>query len=146
MAVRLIAPAVLLLALAGCGGTSPVREVRVLAPAWVVGDLSAFERETGCRVDLRVYDDGEDLAAIARRRDVDVIAAPVRPGQVPDRTESFVRVTVNGGVEITVPEKLASAFKGLHRPAGRRSIAWTIRTEGENPACARRWIAYAASQ
>ncbi len=55
-------------------------------------------------------------------------------------------MTLKGGVEITVPKRLASAFNGPSRPAGTRAIAWRIRDEGENPGCARRWVAYATSQ
>jgi hypothetical protein len=148
MAVRLcLAAALLTLGLAGCGGSDEsAGQVRLLAPAWIDADILRFERETGCRVDLRVYDEGEDLAAIAKRRETDVVAAPVRPGDDPDQSEDFVRVSLKGGVEVTVPERLASAFDGPRRPAGKRAIAWRIRDEGENPGCARRWVAYATSQ
>ncbi len=107
-----------LLALAGCGGSGDRREVKLLAPAGLVGDVAPFERETGCRVDLRVYDEGEDLDAIARRRDVDVIAEPVPPGERADDSVELVRVTLRSGIEITVPKKLASAFHGTV-PTGR---------------------------
>ena len=83
-----------LLAVAGCGGGEPQREVRLLAPVGLVGDVAPFERESGCRVDLRVYDEGEDLDAIARRRDVDVIAGPVPPGQRADDSVQLVRITL----------------------------------------------------
>ncbi|HEX7255478.1 MAG TPA: hypothetical protein VF236_06065 [Gaiellaceae bacterium] len=133
-------------ALAGCGGGSNSdREVRLLAPAWIDADVERFERESGCRVDLRVYDDDERLDPIAERRNVDVVAARVEPG-AGDQTEEFVRVTLSGGVEVTIPRRLATAFRGRARPAGRRSIAWLIREEGDNDDCARAWIAYATSQ
>jgi hypothetical protein len=136
-----------LLALAGCGGRSEDRlEVRLLAPAGLVGDVTPFERETGCRVDLRVYDEGEDLDAIARRRDVDVIAEPVRPGESADDSVELVRITLTSGIEITVPKTLASAFRGTVRPAGRRTTAWIIREDGDNRDCAERWLDYARSQ
>ena len=108
--------------------------------------MTPFERETGCRVDLRVYDEGEDLDAIARRRDVDVIAEPVPPGERADDSVELVRVTLRSGIEITVPKKLASAFHGTVRPAGRRTTAWVIREDGDNPDCAERWLDYATSQ
>ena len=135
-----------LLALAGCGGSGDRREVKLLAPAGLVGDVTPFERETGCRVDLRVYDEGEHLDAIARRRDVDVIAEPVPPGERADDSVELVRVTLRSGIEITVPKKLASAFRGTVRPAGRRTTAWVIREDGDNPDCAERWLDYATSQ
>lgn len=147
MVIRLLLAAALLLVLAGCGGEQDTRsEVSLLAPVGVAGDVTRFERETGCRVDLRVYDEGEDLAAIARRRDVDVIAGPVPPGGSPHDSVELVRITLDGGIEITVPKELASAFNGAARPAGRRSTAWQIRTEGENQDCAERWVDYATSQ
>jgi hypothetical protein len=135
-----------LLALAGCGGSEDRREVRLLAPAGLVGDVTPFERETGCRVDLRVYDEGEDLDAIARRRDVDIIAEPVQRGERADDSVELVRVTLPSGIEITVPKKLASAFHGTVQPAGRRTTRWVIREEGDNPDCAERWLDYATSQ
>src|SRR5215210_6070020 len=146
MAVRALVAAALL-ALAGCGGDKPgAGEVRLLGPAWIGEDVTAFERESGCRVDLRVYDEGEDLAAIARRRDVDVVAEPVPPGPAADQTEDFVRITLEGGIDVTIPKKLALAFHRPTRAAGRRAIAWKIRADGDHPDCARRWIAYAGSQ
>jgi hypothetical protein len=135
-----------LLTLAGCGGGEHQREVRLLAPAGLVGDVAQFERETGCRVDLRVYDEGEDLDAIARRRDVDVIATPVPPGESADDSVELVRITLPSGIEITVPKTLASAFQGTVRPAGRRSTVWVIREDGDNRDCAERWVDYATSQ
>jgi hypothetical protein len=135
-----------LLALGGCGGSEDRREVRLLAPAGLVGNVTPFERETGCRVDLRVYDEGEDLDAIARRRNVDVIAEPTPPGKRADDSVELVRVTLPSGIEITVPKKLASAFHGTVRPAGRRTTAWVIRGDGDNPDCAERWVDYATSQ
>lgn len=146
MAVRLHLTAVLLLALAACGGDEEARlEVRLLAPAGIVEDTRRFERDTGCRVDLRIYDDGEDVDAIARRRDADVVAGPVPPGQTPHASVELVRITLEGGLELTIPSELASAFDRPVRPAGRRSIVWTIRAEGDNDACARSWLDYATS-
>ena len=148
MAVRLHLTAPLLLVLAGCGGQQPNRpEVRLLAPAGIVEDVSPFERLSGCRVDLRVYDDAEDVAAIARRRDADVVAGPAPPGRVPDVSVPLVRITLARGLTITIPKTLSSAFTGAAvHPAGRRSIVWTIREEGGNDTCARRWLDYATSQ
>jgi hypothetical protein len=146
MAVRLLLAAVLLL-LSGCGEERPAsREVRLLAPADLVEDLPSFERATGCRVDLRVYDEGEDLPVIARRRNVDVIAGPAPPGTEPHDSVEFVRITLERGLEITIPKRFARAFAKPARPAGRRSTRWTIREDGDNPDCARRWVAYATSQ
>ena len=147
MAVRLLLAAALLLAVAGCGGSQePRREVRLLAPAGVADEVTRFEEQTGCRVDLRVYDEEEDVDAIARRRDADVVAGPTPPGTAPHVSQELVRVTLDRGLEITLPKRLASAFRGPTRPAGRRSLVWEIRDEGENDACARRWLAYATSQ
>ena len=145
MGKRALAAAALL-ALAGCGGSEDRLEVSLLAPAGLVGDVTPFERETGCRVDLRVYDEGEDLDAIARRRDVDVIAEPVLPGERADDSVELVRITLASGIEITVPKTLASAFHGTIRPAGRRTTAWVIREDGDNRDCAERWLDYATSQ
>jgi hypothetical protein len=147
MAIRLLLAAALLLPLAGCGGEgSSNDEVRLLAPVGIVDDVTRFERRTGCRVELRVYDEDEDVAAIARRRDADVIAGPVPPGGTPDDSVELVRITLEDGLEITVPKELGSAFEGTARPAGRRSTAWEIRTEGENQDCAERWVDYATSE
>jgi hypothetical protein len=147
MAIRLLLAAALLLALAGCGGEGSAKdEVRLLAPVGIVDDVTRFERRTGCRVELRVYDEDEDVAAIARRRDADVIAGPVPPGGTPDDSVELVRITLEDGLEITVPKELGSAFEGTARPAGLRSTAWEIRTEGENQDCAERWVDYATSE
>lgn len=147
MAVRLHLAAGLLLALVGCGSDRENRtEVRLLAPAGVARDVTRFERETGCRVDLRVYDDEEDIAAIARRRNADVVAGPLPPGETPHVSEPLVRITIAKGLDLTIPMRLASAFDRPARPAGRRSLAWSIRPQGENDACARRWLVYATSQ
>lgn len=147
MAVRLLLAAALLLAVAGCGGSQePRREVRLLAPPGVVEDVTRFERDTGCRVDLRVYDEEEDVDAIARRRNADVVAAPTPPGATPHISQELMRVTLDRGLEVTLPRRLAPAFRSPTRPAGRRSLVWEIRAEGENDACARRWLAYATSQ
>ena len=147
MSVRLLPAVLLIVFAAGCGGDAPAREVRLLAPVGVAKNVTRFERETGCRVDLRVYDEGEDLAAIARRRDADAIAGPTPRGRTPDIVEELARVTLKGGVVVTIPRRLAAAFDGVGiRPAGRRRISWTMRGEGDNDDCARRWIAYATSQ
>jgi hypothetical protein len=143
MSIRALLAATLLALLVGCGGEQQ-SEVSVLAPAWIDEDVQQFEHESGCRVDLRTYDEQEELAPIAERRDADVIAEldldPI------DQAEPFVRVTLSGGVVVTIPERLASAFTGPKAPARPRSISWVIRPEGDNPDCARRWLAYATSQ
>jgi hypothetical protein len=148
MAVRLHLTAIVLLVLAGCGGEQASRpELRLLAPAGIVQDVSAFERRSGCRVDLRVYDDAEDVDAIARRRNADVVAGPPSPGREPDVSVPLVRITLERNLTITIPKTLSSAFTGAAiRPAGRRSIVWMIREEGENETCAGRWLDYASSQ
>jgi hypothetical protein len=146
MAVRLLLAAALVVVLAACGDENATREVRLLAPAGLVGDVTSFERGTGCRVDLRVYDGEEDIDAIARRRDVDVVAGPVRPGDRPDDSVELVRITLDRGLVITIPKRLAAAYDRPARPAGRRLTRWRIRNDGENPGCARRWRAYATSQ
>jgi hypothetical protein len=147
MAIRPVLAALLLFAFAGCGGEREAdREVRLLAPAGLVDDTAAFERRTGCRVDLRVYDEGEDLDAIARRRNVDVVAAPVPPGAPADDSIDLVTVELASGLEVTIPSALASAFEGAARPAGRRRTSWMIREDGRNEDCAERWLDYATSQ
>lgn len=147
MALRLVLAAALVAALAACGGDDEAtREVKLLAPAGLVGNVAAFERQTGCRVDLRVYDDGEHLDAIARRRDVDAVARPVRPGERADDSVELVRITLEPGLVITIPKELAPAYDRPTRPAGRRLTRWAIREDGENPGCARRWVDYATSQ
>jgi hypothetical protein len=148
MAVRGILAATLLLIVAtGCGGDATERqEVRLLAPADLAADVARFERRTGCRVDLRVYDDGEDIAVIAKRRDVDVVAKRVPPGAVAHDSVELVRVELEPGLEVTVPKALASAFHGTVRPAGVRRTRWTLRNEGESADCAERWLDYATSQ
>ena len=149
MSGRALLAAALVAAVTGCGGDEQQAEVRVLAPAGVVSDAAAarFERDTGCRVDLRVYDTDEDLDAIADRRNTDVIAAPTPQGRTPDLTEELVEATLAGDVVVTVPRRLAPALDPLStRPAGRRDLSWTIREEGDNDDCARRWLAYATSQ
>lgn len=145
MSARALLAVALLAGAAGCGGGDPEPEVRLLAPAWIDDDVARFERESGCRVDLRTYDERDRLEPIAERRDVDVVAAPSTRG-AGDQTEEFVRVTLSGGVQVTIPERLASAFRGRKEPAGRRSIVWVLRPEGDNPDCGRRWIDYATSQ
>jgi hypothetical protein len=148
MAIRSVLAPVLLFALAGCGGGSEDgREVRLLAPAGLVNDVASFERLTGCRVDLRVYDEGEDLAAIGRRRNVDVVAGPVARGAEAHDSVELVRIELASGLEVTIPKSLASAFEGATtRPAGRRRTAWVITEDGENEDCAERWLDYATSQ
>ena len=144
MSARALLAAALTTALAACGGDSG-REVRLLAPAWFDADFQRFERGTGCRVDLRVYDAGEELDPIAERRDVDVVAAPGAPG-AGDETQEFVQITLSGGVQVTIPKRLAAAFRGPQKPAAQRSVVWRIRPEGDNDDCARRWLAYVTSQ
>jgi hypothetical protein len=147
MAIRLHLAAGLLLALAGCGGDGDSRaEVSLLAPVGVAPDVARFERESGCHVDLRVYDEEEDVAAIARRRDADVVAGPVPPGVTPHFSEPLLRITIANGLDVTIPKRLAPAFDRPTRPAGSRSLVWSIRPEGDNDSCARRWVAYATSQ
>jgi spermidine/putrescine-binding protein len=154
MDVRLLLTATVLVVLAGCGGEESSRELHLLAPAGYVEDgstdpsadwVTPFERATGCRVDVRVYDEGEDVGAIARRRDADVIAGPFAPRAVPHASADLVRITLDGGVTITIPRSLAPAFRGTSRPAGRRTTGWVMRREGDNRDCARRWIAYVTS-
>jgi hypothetical protein len=147
MAVRTVLAAILALALAGCASdTTATRDVRLLAPPGLADDHTAFERQTGCRVDLRVYDAGEDVAEIARRRDADVVAGAVPPGQPAHDSVELVRVELDDGLEVTIPKTLASAFDRPARPAGRRRTRWVIREEGENEECAELWLAYATSQ
>jgi hypothetical protein len=148
MAVRLLL-AVALLAAAGCGSNTqePEAHVALLAPAWIDDDIPRFEQQTGCRIDLRVYDDDEDLAAIAKRRETDVVAMPIGGGHAADQSEQFVEVTLDGGAKITVPARLARPFAGPRRPAGRKGIVWRVTREGSGDArCIRRWLAYATSQ
>jgi hypothetical protein len=148
MSARAVLTAALLIALAGCGGEER-REVRLLAPVGIVSDedSATFERETNCHVDVRVYDSDEELDAISRRRDTDAIAAPTRNGETPHVSEALAQLTLKDGVVVTVPARLAPALEPLLiRPAGRRDLTWSIREEGDNDDCARRWIAYATSQ
>jgi hypothetical protein len=147
MAARALLAAVVLSTLAGCGGGGAHRsEVRLLAPAGLVGDPAAFERRSGCRVDLRVYDEDENIAAIARRRDVDVVARPTRQGESPHDSVELVRIAIDRDLEIVVPKRFAGAYRRPMRPAGLRTTRWVVRSEGPNPGCARRWLAYATSQ
>ena len=148
MSMRALLAATLLAALAGCGSDER-REVRLLAPAGIVSeaDSAGFEQETDCRVDLRVYDANEDLEPIAKRRDTDAIAAPTRGGETVHVTDEMSRLTLKDGVVVTVPTRLAAALDPVEtQPAGQRRLTWTIREEGDNDDCARRWIAYATSQ
>ena len=148
MSMRALLTAALLTAIAGCGSDERP-EVRLLAPAGIVSDADAarFERETDCRVDLRVYDPNEDLGPIAKRRDSDAIAAPTRDGETAHVTDEMARLTLKDGVVVTVPTRLAAALDPVEtQPAGQRRLTWTIRDEGDNDDCARRWIAYATSQ
>ena len=147
MAIRLVLATAITLALTACGGDMTTRrEVQLLAPPDIADDVASFERRTGCRVDLRVYDDGEDIAAIAARRDVDVVAGPVPPGEVAHDSVKLVRVELERGLEVTIPKELARAFDRSARPAGVRRTRWAIREEGENEGCAKRWLDYATSQ
>ena len=149
MSVQALLAAALLTAVAGCGGDETDRAVRLLAPAGVVGDaeIDRFERETGCRVDLRVYDEDEDLDAIADRRATDAVAAPTPNGEVPHVSEELVRLTLRGGVVVTIPRRLASAFDPVAvRPGGRRELTWQLRDEGDNEDCAERWLDHVTSQ
>lgn len=147
MAIRCALAAIVLLALAGCGDDQESnRDVRLLAPAGLVDDTTAFERDTGCRVDLRVYDNGENLDAIARRRNVDVVAGPTPPGGTAHDSVELVAVAVASGLVVTIPRALASAFDGPARPAGRRRTTWVVREDGKNEDCAERWLDYATSQ
>ncbi len=148
MSIRTLLVASVLATLVGCGGESR-REVRLLAPAGLAeeAEIARFERDSGCQVDLRVYDDGEDLGAIAARRDTDVVAGPVPRGGRAHDSVDLVRATLESGVVLTIPRDLAPAF-GTARvePAGTRETAWTIRAEGDNDDCARRFVAYVTSQ
>ncbi len=145
--MRALLAAAFLTVLAGCGGDSPPREVRLLAPVGVAKDVPRFERETGCRVDLRVYDEAEDVGAIARRRGADVIAGGTPAGGVPDVVQELARLTLEGGIVLIIPRSLASEFDWVDiRSAGRRQLSWTISEEGDNDDCARRWLAHATSQ
>jgi hypothetical protein len=148
MSMRALLAATLLTAMAGCGSDERP-EVRLLAPAGIVSDADSarFERETDCRVDLRVYDPNEDLGPIAERRDSDAIAAPTQDGETADVTDEMARLTLKDGLVVTVPTRLAAALDpGETQPAGERRLTWTIRDEGDNDDCARLWIAYATSQ
>ena len=148
MSARALLAAAIAAAVAGCGGADQL-EVRLLAPPGVVADAEAaqFERESGCRVDLRVYDSDEDVEAIAERRDTDVVARPPSDGEPPDIAEQLVRATLRGGVVVTVPRELVAALDPVEtRPAGRRELSWIILDQGDNDECARRWLAYATSQ
>ena len=148
MSIRALLAAALMTTVASCGGEEQ-REVRLLAPAGVVSDADAsrFERETDCGVDLRVYDPNEDLEPIAERRDTDAIAAPTLNGETADVTDEMARLTLKDGVVVTVPTRLAAALDPVEtQPAGQRRLTWTIREDGDNDDCARRWIAYATSQ
>jgi hypothetical protein len=147
MSIRALLAVAVLTVLAACGGDSATREVRLLAPVGIAKNVTGFELETGCRVDLRVYDEGEDIDAIAQRRDADVVARPTLAGGVAHVVETLARVTLEGGVVVTIPRDLASAFDPVEvRSAGRRQLSWTIREDGDNDDCARSWIAYATSQ
>jgi hypothetical protein len=148
MSMRALLAATLLAAMAGCGSDER-REVRLLAPAGIVSeaDSARFERETDCRVDLRVYDANEDLGPIAKRRDSDAIAAPTEDGETADVTDEMARLTLKNGVVVTVPTRLAAALDPVEaQAAGLRRLTWTIRDQGDNDDCAHRWIAYASSQ
>jgi hypothetical protein len=145
MAIRFLLMAAAAFALTACGGDG-AREVRLLAPAGIADDVEAFERRTGCQVDLRIYDEGEDIEAIAERRNADVVAAPVPPGETAHDSVELVRIQLERGLEVTIPKELASAFRRPARPAGLLRTRWTIREEGANEDCAERWLDYATSQ
>jgi hypothetical protein len=148
MSMRALVAATLLAAMTGCGSDDG-QEVRLLAPAGIVSeaDSARFQQETDCRVDLRVYDANEDLGPIAERRDSDAIAAPTRDGETAHVTDEMARLTLKDGVVVMVPARLAAALDPVEtKPAGQRRLTWTIREEGDNDDCARRWIAYATSQ
>jgi hypothetical protein len=148
MVVRTLLAAGLLLAAAACGrDDARSRELRLLAPAGLVelDHVRRFERASGCRIDLRVYDENENVAAIARRRDVDVVAVPAARQDAHTSIE-LVRIRLEPGLVIIVPSRFARAFDRPAQPAGRRSVRWTIRDDGESPGCARRWLSYVTSQ
>jgi hypothetical protein len=169
MSIRIALAAALACVAAGCGGSSAEkREVRLLAPPGYVEDgstlpesdwVTPFERRTGCEVDARIYDENEDVVAIARRRDVDAVAGSdeilarlrrageLLPGSTPHDSVALVDVTLASGVELTVPQDLARALRPvLIRPGGHRTTAWAIRKDGDNHDCARHWIAHAISR
>jgi hypothetical protein len=143
MSIRALVVATLVV-LSGCGGEQPP-EVRVLAPPDLLEGVERFERESGCRADTRAYDAGEDLGAIAERRNVDVFAEPVSSPAEADDAVQLARVVVSG-VEVTIPARLAGAFGAPVRPAGTRLTAWRLREGGGDESCARRWVAYAAER
>jgi hypothetical protein len=146
MALRPSLAAAVVLSMTACGGEEDLRrELVLVAPAGVVADVTPFERATGCRVQLRVYDENEDIDAIARRQDADVVAAPAPAGVPPHLSLDLVRITLARGLEILLPSRLAAAFDGPARPAAPRSIVWRTRREGENDACGRRWLAHATA-
>jgi hypothetical protein len=141
MAVRRLVAAAVLMTLTGCGGSTDRPSVSLVAPVWIDEDIAAFERETGCRVELRVYDEGEDVSAIAKRRDADIVATPAPRGGDADQSEEFVRITLEGGVEVTIPKRYASAFDGPSRAAGRKGIVWrTTRRGNGDDRCISRWL------
>jgi hypothetical protein len=168
MSIRIGLAATLVAFATACGGDTGTRQVRLLAPPGYVEDgstlpgsdwVTPFERRTGCEVDARIYDENEDVVAIARRRDIDAVAgseeilAELRrerellPGSTPHDIVALARVRLASGIELTIPQELAQALRPvLIRPAGHRTIAWAIREEGDNRDCARRWIAYAISR
>ncbi len=143
-----------LVAVSGCGGDG-ANELRILAPVHVPLQLTTFERETGCRPDVRIYDEGEDVRAISRRRNVDVVAADratlVRLGAAVQRRTPYTvvklaRVELRDGPTVTVPEELASAFDGRATPAASRAFAWAILNAGPNDDCARLWFRHVSAQ
>jgi hypothetical protein len=157
MSLRILLAAALL-TLSGCGGDSDERrDVRLLVPVGYAED-AAVERVTGCSADIRVYDDGEDLVEIAARRDVDAVAGTkavldrleaageLLPERRTDDTVDYVRLTLEGGVELTLPQSLASAYDPVEtRPAGTRTTLWALRAGNGSRECARRWIADATA-
>jgi hypothetical protein len=168
MSIRIGLAAALVALGTACGGDTDTRQVRLLAPPGYVEDgstlpksdwVTPFERRTGCEVDARVYDDNEDVVAIARRRDIDAVAgsdeilAELRregellPGSTPHDSVALARVRLASGIELTLQRHLAQALRPVSiRPAGRRAIAWAIRKDGDNRDCARRWIVHATAR
>lgn len=151
-----------LLILAGCGGSGEVGrddgELRLLVPPGYA-DERLVERETDCTTDIRVYDETEDVVALARRRDVDAIAGSERiigalrkadellPGTSPVDMVEYVEARLEGGVVITLPRDLASAFDTVStRSVGRRTTVWVVRKDADNRICAEQWIAHAISR
>lgn len=115
MSVRGLLAAALLTALAGCGGEEAQdRELLLLAPVGYVEDgsttpaadwVTPFERRTGCSVTVRVYDDDEDVVAIAKRRRADAAAATL---------EHFERLRVADDLSPVDVDRIPG-YDALHR-------------------------------